>query len=503
MKKYRLPLRLSAFALACTLALSMPLPVNASDWRPVNPVISDDGTSTWDCLYFGKYWQNDTNGDGVADENDEKEYIKWRVLSVDGDDAFLVADQNLDVQPYNTTYEEVLWKTCTLRSWLNGFDASMNQNGIDYTADNFMDAAFDETSQEAILLTSVHNISPTNQIVNDTDTEDYLYLLSMEEIMSTEYGFTEDNRFEPGEPTRHSSNTAYLADKPNMAEAGVPTFWWLRTQGKNLLYASFLRTYGFFSQNGINVDVSYIGVRPALHLDLTKNDCYFAAGTVSSDGTMTEPDNESSTMESASTANASDTDTEAITQTATNAALSISALPDMVSAPSDYNAQSVSQETNLTTSIRTEHTTTANNTATSAAITTADSTKTDAATTVDNCVTEAATTSASVDSATSTTQSASDSQNTDRKKAKAKKKKAASSTTKKNKKITVGNNCYKITSSDTVTWTGIKKAKKSVSVPNTIKVGKKKYRVTKVKASASKKNRAIKTLTFKNKKISL
>ena len=86
---------------------------------------------------------------------------------------------------------------------------------------------------------------------------------------------------------------------------------------------------------------------------------------------------------------------------------------------------------------------------------------------------------------------------------KAKKKKAASSTTKKNKKITVGNNCYKITSSDTVTWTGIKKAKKSVSVPNTIKVGKKKYRVTKVKASASKKNRAIKTLTFKNKKISL
>ena len=57
-----------------------------------NPVVCD-GVSTWDCIYFGNYWQNDTNGDGKADQNDEKEPIKWRVLSVDGDDAFLLADQ--------------------------------------------------------------------------------------------------------------------------------------------------------------------------------------------------------------------------------------------------------------------------------------------------------------------------------------------------------------------------------------------------------------------------
>lgn len=35
-----------------------------------NPTISNDVT-TWDCIYFGNYWQNDTNGDGKADQNDK------------------------------------------------------------------------------------------------------------------------------------------------------------------------------------------------------------------------------------------------------------------------------------------------------------------------------------------------------------------------------------------------------------------------------------------------
>ena len=71
------------------------------------PQTSDDGITTWDCVYFGSYWQNDTNGDGVADQDDAKQPIKWRVLSVDGEDVFLLADKNLDVQPYDETGEKV------------------------------------------------------------------------------------------------------------------------------------------------------------------------------------------------------------------------------------------------------------------------------------------------------------------------------------------------------------------------------------------------------------
>lgn len=66
-----------------------------------NPRVKQDGTVTWDCVYFGNYWQNDTNSDGVADQNDDKEPIKWRVLSINGNDAFLLSDKALDEKPYN------------------------------------------------------------------------------------------------------------------------------------------------------------------------------------------------------------------------------------------------------------------------------------------------------------------------------------------------------------------------------------------------------------------
>ncbi|MCI9537872.1 MAG: hypothetical protein HFG35_06230, partial [Eubacterium sp.] len=61
-----------------------------------NPT-TENGITTWDCIWFGNYWQEDINGDGKADKNDEKTPIKWRVLSVEGDDVFLLADKNLDV----------------------------------------------------------------------------------------------------------------------------------------------------------------------------------------------------------------------------------------------------------------------------------------------------------------------------------------------------------------------------------------------------------------------
>ena len=54
-----------------------------SDYELKNPRTNADGMTTWDCVWFGSYWQEDTNGDGKADKNDAKQPIKWRVLSLD------------------------------------------------------------------------------------------------------------------------------------------------------------------------------------------------------------------------------------------------------------------------------------------------------------------------------------------------------------------------------------------------------------------------------------
>ena len=111
----------AAFLLiAALLAGFLPVPgsspARAAGYGVSDPRIDSSGITTWDCIWFGNYWQEDTNRDGRADKNDARTSIKWRVLSVEGDDAFLVADKNLDCQRYNDTYEDVTWETCTLRS---------------------------------------------------------------------------------------------------------------------------------------------------------------------------------------------------------------------------------------------------------------------------------------------------------------------------------------------------------------------------------------------------
>ena len=79
------------------------------------------------------------------------------MLSVDGDDAFLLADKNLDCQSYNATYAHVTWETCTMRNWLNGYRAEMNVEKKDYSDNNFLNNAFSETEQSAIKTTTVVN----------------------------------------------------------------------------------------------------------------------------------------------------------------------------------------------------------------------------------------------------------------------------------------------------------------------------------------------------------
>ncbi len=163
------------------------------------------GVTTWDCVWFGNYWQSDTNGDGTADKKDAKQPIKWRVLSVDGDDAFLVADKNLDCQKYNNTYTDMAWGTCTMRSWLNGYGAASNLEGKDYKDNNFMDNAFTSGEQAAIRTTAVVNEG------------------------NPAYGFisTPDNT-----DTRKSLNTKYAADggeimSSHMYSAESAGYWWL------------------------------------------------------------------------------------------------------------------------------------------------------------------------------------------------------------------------------------------------------------------------------------
>ncbi|MCI8363908.1 MAG: hypothetical protein HFG34_03015 [Eubacterium sp.] len=195
-----------------------------------NPVVDSSKVTTWDCIYFGHYWQNDTNGDGLVNKDDDKEPIKWRVLSVTDDNVFLLSDQNLDQQVYKTLSDKtgVTWETSTIRSWLNGYGAESNLCGEDFTNDNFLSAAFNASEQAAIVDTKVA-VNDNTMVYpdNGNDTMDKVYLLSASEIMSSSYGFesTWNNT-----KTRESQNTAYISSGGGN--------WWLRTivSGEKVCY---------------------------------------------------------------------------------------------------------------------------------------------------------------------------------------------------------------------------------------------------------------------------
>ena len=210
--------RCMAFLLSGTLALGMPLPTDktqaaeSGDIQLHNPVVE---WNECDTVYFGHYWQEDTNGDGVADQKDEKTPIRWRILSKEGNDAYVIADQVLDAKPYNEERVDVTWETCTLRSWLNG---------------EFYDTAFTSEEQDAIIKQRLSN--PDNEeygTAGDNDTEDKVYLASLQDVVNVEYGFQPKSSFR--DQARLGMATEYASGQGVYVNGEMGSWWWLRSPG--------------------------------------------------------------------------------------------------------------------------------------------------------------------------------------------------------------------------------------------------------------------------------
>ena len=251
--------------------------------KELNNPTTENGITAWDCIWFGNYWQEDTNGDGKADRNDEKTPIKWRVLSVEGDDVFLLADKNLDCQRYNDTEADVTWETCTMRSWLNGYGAEMNGAGKDYSDNNFLDHAFSANEQTAIETANlVNNDNPVYGTGGGNDMADKVYLLSVDEVKKTEYGFTSSGGITN---TRQAVNTAYTEAGGEIGDGDMSStvdYWWLRSPGKFSTYASDVHTSGNVNTYGLFVNFDHHAARPTLHLNLSSDSSWSYAGTVTS-----------------------------------------------------------------------------------------------------------------------------------------------------------------------------------------------------------------------------
>ncbi len=135
----------------------------------------------------------------------------------------------------------------------------------------------------------VNDDNPDYGTEGGNDTTDKVYLLSINEVTNTAYGFSDS--FENSE-MRESVNTAYVADGGEidslyMSGAGISDEWWLRSPGLYSFFASDVNNNGFVYRYGYDVYYNANAVRPALHLNLSSSSWSYAS-TVTSDGVVSE-----------------------------------------------------------------------------------------------------------------------------------------------------------------------------------------------------------------------
>lgn len=189
-----------------------------------------------DYVFFGSYEQDNvvTNG---------KEPIEWQVLGYQADKALLISRYGLDNEPYNTSYADVTWETCTLRQWLN---------------QNFINMAFSANEKAAIPTVTVSaDENPFYDRNPGNATQDKVFLLSTTEALTYDSA-------RACKPTDYADAKGVWVDKSN----GLCS-WWLRSPGRTQNEADNVDETCDIDEFGSYVNYTGNAVRPALWIDLS------------------------------------------------------------------------------------------------------------------------------------------------------------------------------------------------------------------------------------------
>ncbi len=277
-----------------------------SEWNQINDITIDG--EKYRRLEKRDVHVSGRSGSGYYKWSDSEPYhyfkyepVKWRVLRVDGGQrALLLADKGLDAQMYNFQCDSVTWETSMIRSWLNGYGKTANQEAMDYlgtsvVSRNFLSSAFSKKEKAVIEDTYVVNADNIkNKTEGGNDTTDKIFLLSESETFgngAVPYGFTASgDTKDEGRTCKTSTYAKAMSAYANSTNKG-DGFWWLRSPGDSPDRAVFVYFDGRVVSNKKGDDPVFSGgsantisysVRPALNLKLA-SDCYTSAGTISSE----------------------------------------------------------------------------------------------------------------------------------------------------------------------------------------------------------------------------
>lgn len=192
------------------------------------------------------------------------EPIKWRILSEEDGNAFILCENVLINKQYNSSYDNN-YANSDIRWWLNY---------------EFYYVAFSDQEREIIITTNVDNSAQTTYTPDYNEnacenTFDKIFLLSYQETLNTDFGFSSD----------YESDTARAKSTTDFARASgakIDTsdslygkgFWWLRSPTS--YYKSNVASVesngyavgNYYYAEYFHVNINHYGVVPAMNIKL-------------------------------------------------------------------------------------------------------------------------------------------------------------------------------------------------------------------------------------------
>ena len=187
---------------------------------------------------------------------------EWRVLEVQNNTALIITEYIIEQRAYHNAYKDITWADCSLRKYLNS---------------EFYDRF---SAAEKLRIIPVLNKNPDNQwygTKGGTDTQDSIFLLSIEETVCRYFGDSSSKLYSPGKNQRYwferkdKNNSKRIARLESRKEGSW--WWWLRSPGRVSIKAVYIHGDGNIGIQGNNILKGNIsdgeckgGVRPALWL---------------------------------------------------------------------------------------------------------------------------------------------------------------------------------------------------------------------------------------------
>ncbi len=223
-----------------------------------------------DVVYYGTYPQSGTSDDFKV------EPVLWRVLEVSGDKTALmlsekILDGGVPFNPDSGLEWASWWSESQIRKFLNGkeYVESVSADVTKIKVRNlkgysFYGKAFSVGEGSGIISTDVDNSSvyEDSTVTSGPNTTDKIFLLSYAEAGNSAYGFVDSN----SRKTELSDYGVAQGVNKNTVDNKKYGFWWLRSPGSFVDYASCIYSDGYLYYDYVSIGA--VGLRPAFRLNL-------------------------------------------------------------------------------------------------------------------------------------------------------------------------------------------------------------------------------------------